>query len=1141
MQLSGHQRLHIRVLGEASVEHDGTTVAIGSPKQRAMLAALALGEGHPVDVDLLSGLLWEEGQTPANPVGGLQVYVSGLRRLVEPPRAPRGRPQVVLTGPGGYSLSRELTSIDAVEVQEVATRVRRLLRQAPGSVVPVVEAPAADVAASIDEIDATLLRWRGEPYVDLVPTIAVVAARTRLESARDSLVESRTVAQLALRRDAEAADALASWVLEHPYDERMWCLYAVALARSERQAEALEALRTVRHQLDEELGVEPGPALRELETLVLRQDPRLHPAVPEQVRTARPAPAPVTLAQQPRPRADAAVVGRSRELDLLGDELAADGLRLVQVVGGAGIGKSTLVGELTDRARHAGRTVAVARCPEDEGAPPLWPWTSVLATLAEQGLLDGSEVPALLSETGTPSLLRDGAETAEVARFRLFQQLEAALLEAAKRTPCVVVLDDLHDADPSTLRFVTHLATTTARIARTGDLLVVLTRRPDEDLSRAGLTGALHALARHGGLRLDLEGLSPSDVATLARHRAAWSVDDDTAQSLHARTAGNPFMLVELLRLGEDAIRSGRVPAAVADVLRERLARLDRATRTALEAAAVVGQDFDLGLLADSLGRDPDDVLDTLDPAVASGLVLDEGSDKLRFAHALTRDAVYAEVPASRRTRLHAAVADALERREARLGVWSAEVARHWLAAGPGHAARAWRAARDAGHDSARRFAIDEAAALLDDAVGMQAADPDATPDQRFALWEATCEMLRRVGRWERFLTRVDEAAAAAEALGEVEWTARFCVMPAEAGPWTPRPYGAHDATAIRRLRDCLEAMDAQDSALRCRVMMALGSELYFVTDSTRECAALVDEALAMAARIADDDLRGRVAQSAALVLWRDGNAPRRLELATQAVAAAEASGDRDRLQTAIGLRMSAALESGLTDLVSADVQRSSSLLQERPLVYPAVVLACLQVPWLAAQGRFDEAERRFAAAGRLALGSELPWAALALGSARIGLGLWRGELDHPDDVLQQALDHSVLSIPTLRLLVAVRTGRLEEVASFLADHGGALDTEDFVTMFNRALQAEAAFLLGAPEHAAAAYAALAPHAGQVVSLGTGVPLGPHDAFLALAAATVGDRETATRHATDAEVLIERWELTACRAWFDGHRRAGGW
>jgi hypothetical protein len=245
-------------------------------------------------------------------------------------------------------------------------------------------------------------------------------------------------------------------------------------------------------------------------------------------------------------------------------------------------------------------------------------------------------------------------------------------------------------------------------------------------------------------------------------------------------------------------------------------------------------------------------------------------------------------------------------------------------------------------------------------------------------------------------------------------------------------------------------------------------------------------------------------------------------------------------LQTALELRMSAALEAGQIELMLADLDHAQSLLSEQPTAYHSVVQACLIVPWRAAQGRFDEAEARLLEASLLARGSQLPWAGIALGSATVGMALWQGQ-PSDDGSLAEVVAQTETALPTARLLLDVRRGDLPAVRGFLTSPGVPLTTDDFTALFHLAVAAEASYVVGDADLAAEVYAGLVGHAGQVASAGTGIPLGPVDAFLALAAATIPDPALASRHADDAVALMTDWGLEACAAWFSQRRDGATW
>jgi DNA-binding SARP family transcriptional activator len=156
--------LRVCVLGEVRATRDGAVLDLGPPKARAVLTALAMAEGRSLDLDALTELVWPDGQVPRDPIGGLHVYISGLRRILEPPRGPRARPQVLVTSGGGYALDRSRVSVDAVEVAQVAAGARRLLREAHSQIVPVLDVPADVVRTTLEQLEAALARWHGQPY-----------------------------------------------------------------------------------------------------------------------------------------------------------------------------------------------------------------------------------------------------------------------------------------------------------------------------------------------------------------------------------------------------------------------------------------------------------------------------------------------------------------------------------------------------------------------------------------------------------------------------------------------------------------------------------------------------------------------------------------------------------------------------------------------------------------------------------------------------------------------------------------------------------------------------------------------------------------------------------------------------------------
>ena len=305
--------MDIRLLGPIEASLDGRPVALGTPQQRAVLAMLSLQVNQTVSADRLCEGLWGE-RAPASAPKMVQLYVSQLRKLL------RGSVAEILTRGRGYELRLAVDRVDAV-------RFERL-----------VDAAEHADGAPNGEARAALALWRGSPLADVADEPFASAAIRRLEELRLQAAELAIDADLAAGRHCEVLPELRSLIADEPLRERLRAQYMLALYRSGRQAEALEAYRDARPALVEAIGVEPGPELRHLHEAILRQDPRLEPPV-------------LVEATRLPPELDTAtpLLGREADLDWLRGHwqraLAGDG-RLVLVAGERGIGKTRLVAEL---------------------------------------------------------------------------------------------------------------------------------------------------------------------------------------------------------------------------------------------------------------------------------------------------------------------------------------------------------------------------------------------------------------------------------------------------------------------------------------------------------------------------------------------------------------------------------------------------------------------------------------------------------------------------------------------------------------------------------------------------------------------------------------------------------------------------
>ncbi len=275
-----------RILGPLRAFDGDRPIPLSGAKQRALLAMLLVEANRVVSTDRLIDGLWGD-DPPETATTALQVYVSRLRTTLEPGRTPGDAGQIIVTHPPGYLLRTEPGQLDLDQFEELASSAESARA-------------AGDPRAAADLLRTALELWTGPPLADLAFEDFARPEIARLEELRLVAVEDRIDADLALGRHAHLVGELEALVSEHPHRERLRCLLVLALYRSGRQAEALDAFQAAKRALLEELGIEPSPALARLERSILTQDPSLdleidpEPPLPEE-------PEEVTPTEMPEP------------------------------------------------------------------------------------------------------------------------------------------------------------------------------------------------------------------------------------------------------------------------------------------------------------------------------------------------------------------------------------------------------------------------------------------------------------------------------------------------------------------------------------------------------------------------------------------------------------------------------------------------------------------------------------------------------------------------------------------------------------------------------------------------------------------------------------------------------------------------
>ncbi|GII54193.1 hypothetical protein Pth03_25820 [Planotetraspora thailandica] len=358
------ERLRFEVLGPVRAWRGADEIELGSPQQRAILGILLLQTGAAASPDQLISAIWGAAAPPAA-VGMVRSYVSRLRRVLDP-----GHPAAVIESAGGGYVLRT-GDLDLTEFQRrlgVAREARR----------------AGDAPAAASALRSALGLWHGTPLAGVNGEYAEFE-RTRLAQLRLTAIEDLAAADVDSGRHAEAAAELAEVIAEHPLRERPYELLMLALYRSGRQAEALAAFGRAQRLLADELGLDPGPDLREMQRRILASDPALiGPAVPAPASAAkRPTQLPPDLPE---------FVGREKELARMADAMTPShaSVPVIGVEGLAGVGKTAL-------AVHLGHTLA-ANFPDGQLFVDLGTAGEPLAELLRGvGVLDAG-LPASFSE-----------------------------------------------------------------------------------------------------------------------------------------------------------------------------------------------------------------------------------------------------------------------------------------------------------------------------------------------------------------------------------------------------------------------------------------------------------------------------------------------------------------------------------------------------------------------------------------------------------------------------------------------------------------------------------------------------------------------------------------------------------------------
>lgn len=823
-------------------------------------------------------------------------------------------------------------------------------------------------------------------------------------------------------------------------------------------------------------------------------------------------------------------VGRVAELAALEETLA----RAILGQGGAvvlsgepGIGKTRLASELGDRAERRGARVVWGRCAIDAQAPAYWPFVQLLrglypnadaAELVRRFGPGARDVLALMRHAGVAPAepgSRDpsSASPSDALRFRLFDAVTSMLLSASAERPLVLVLDDIHAADPGCLQLVVFLA----RGLRGSRVLLLATMRAAEARRPEVAPILLGTLAREA-LALSVDGWTREEVGAFLSPVTDGAPNADLVDSVHRASAGNPFFVGEITRMLKpgDAAEGFPVPAHVRQAVLARTDVLDAVVAGTLRTASIVGLAFDARTVAAMDTRDIVDVGRSLAEAAEAGFVERAGEHTWNFRHEIARDVLYESIAPPARRHGHSSAAAAL----ARSARSDEAVAHHLLCALPdGDLASTLEAVLRTARDAASALAHERAASWLGrglDAVASHAAaHGDLAGDAEVRRLEGEFLLALGDAKWSAgdlagSRAAFEDAAALAGRSGDRTLLARAALG---AGGRQQRAHVQYDARIVELLERGLAGCD--DPELLARLKARLAYALYAAPGSRADRGRLAAEAVDLVRGHGGADALRAVLADHRWALWGPDTLAERIATSNELLAAAQRSHDREAALVEHGWQVVQALEAGdraELDRAFAAYRAGAAELRLPWYQWYATRFACLVAQ---VEGRLDDAAAL--AADALAAGEQAghPDAPLAFGSQMLSIRLAQDRVAE----LEAALEMNVAQYPDVtlwrRLLARIRVaqGREADAAGEieLARAGDLVESPgDFLHLPSLAILAELVAASGDEGACRRVFDALLPYSGRQVLLGFGMGyLGPVDQYLGEIAAVLGRSDEA--------------------------------
>jgi class 3 adenylate cyclase len=809
--------------------------------------------------------------------------------------------------------------------------------------------------------------------------------------------------------------------------------------------------------------------------------------------------------------AEAKLVGRAAELRrclAALDRVREREPRTIFIVGEPGIGKTRLAAEVAGKLHASGATVLCGRCDPELGVP-YQPFVEILThyarfappeLLAQHRAQYGRELARLVPELGgmAAATAATGDQPRDDNRHVMFAAVAGLVRTAALQRPLTLMLDDLQWADRPTLLMLKYLLVYPQMPA-----LVVATYRSTEVSRGHPLSELLTELQRRPGIEhIELSGLQPDQCVAMTQDIAEERLDPEAVEFVRAlgeATNGNPFFLGEIVRSlkeaggvaaaaerGDVADRSALgIPRSVRDAITSRVSTMGERTEQVLCAAAVIGREFDVELLARMLMVQEEQLVDVLDAAAEAALISEVPGIGMRysFVHPLIPPTLYEQLGGGGRRRLHRRALQGLERllgdeaRSQRRG----ELAYHALSGVPiVSAATAVEYARQAGQGALEQLAPQEATRWFEHALALHelATSELETPDGDALL----CDLLIGHGIAEQqngdpeFRSTLLKASELAAHMKDTERLVRGVLANTRG---FASETGTVDLDRVALLEAALDAIGDHDSADRARLLATLSSELTYAGDWQRR-KALSDESVAIATRLGDPDTITKVLSARFITIWTPETLAERIADTDRGLAIAEELGEPLAVFQATHWKAAAAVEAGNLDLAAELVARESELAKRLRRPTSSWLAAYDRTTQALMHGLLEEAERSAEDAWRIATESEQPEALAFYAGQLINIRFEQGRLHELEPLIAQQVAANP-GIPAFRgalVLARSEAGLRDQALEVLAGDSATEFSEmayDSNWLAGMAIYAQACATVEEPGAAAKLHRLLAP------------------------------------------------------------------